>query len=79
MRPDVFYKLLAAAPFRPFRVFVSDQGHYDVPHPEAARVAGGVLEVAVKPTGFAGPPGERKAFLSFVHITRVEIYTAKSS
>jgi hypothetical protein len=79
MRPDFLRKLLGAAPFAPFRVFVSEGGYYDVSHPEAARIAAGVLEVAVKPTGFAGPPGERRAFLSFVHIARIEVYSAKSS
>jgi hypothetical protein len=79
MRPEFLLKLLVAAPFEPFRIFISDRRHYDVAHPEAARVAGGVREVTVRPTGFAGPPGQRTAYLSFIHITHVEVYSPKSA
>jgi hypothetical protein len=74
MRPDFFRQLLSAAPFRPFRVFVSDGGTYDVAHPEAARIDGATLEIAVRPSGFAGPPGERTANVSLIHVSRVELF-----
>jgi hypothetical protein len=74
MRPDFFRQLLHAAPFRPFRVFVSDGGTYDVAHPEAARIQGGTLEVTVRASGFAGPPGERTASVSLIHVSRVEVF-----
>jgi hypothetical protein len=74
MRPDLLRELLAATPFVPFRVYVTDGGCYDVAHPEAARVVGGTLQTTVRPTGFAGPRGERTAYVSFIHITRVEVY-----
>jgi hypothetical protein len=77
MRPDFFRQLLHAAPFRPFRVFVSDGGTYDVAQPEAALVQGGTLEVMVRPSGFAGPPGERKANISLIHVSRVEIFSPR--
>jgi hypothetical protein len=74
MRPQLFLGLLHERPFRPFRVHVSDGAWYDVPHPEAALVSGPTLIVMVRTSGFAGPPGERHAHVSLIHVTRVEVY-----
>ena len=74
MRPDFFRKLLLEQPFRPFRVYVSDGATYDVPHPEAAWVLGMMLVMHVQPSGFAEPPGQRVAYVSMIHVTRVEAY-----
>ena len=74
MRPEAFRQLLRAAPFIPFRVIVTDGGRYDVAHPEAAIVRAGALNVFLRSGGFAGPRGERTAIISFIHITRVELY-----
>lgn len=74
MRPDAFRVLLRKQPFYPFRVYVSDGATYDVPHPEAAEVSGMALLVQVRPAGFAGPPGERAAIISLIHVTRVEVF-----
>jgi len=74
MRPQLFLRLLRQRPFSPFRVHVSDGAWYDVSHPEAAFVSGPTLIVVVRASGFAGPPGERHAHVSVIHITRVEVY-----
>ena len=74
MRPQLFDRLLQTRPFRPFRVHVSDGAWYDVPHPEAAFVSGPTLIVSIRASGFAGPSGQRQAFVSLIHVTRVEVY-----
>jgi len=74
MRPDALRLFLQKRPFFPFRVYVSDGASYYVPHPEAAEVAGMTLLIQVGPTGFAGPPGERLATISLIHVTRIEVF-----
>jgi hypothetical protein len=74
MRPDAIRELLRRRPFRPFRVHVSDGATYDVAHPEAARVSAMTIIIEVRPSGFAGAPGERIAYISLIHVTRVEVY-----
>src|SRR5437588_844275 len=74
MRADQIRKLLRARPFHPFRVYVSDGAVYDVAHPEAAWLLGPMVITHVRPSGFAGPPGERVAYISLIHVTRVEVY-----
>jgi hypothetical protein len=74
MRPDAIRKLLGEQPFFPFRVHVSDGATYDVAHPEAALVRGMTLHVHMRLSGFAGPAGERIAYISLIHITRIEFY-----
>ena len=74
MRPQLFLALLHERPFNPFRVHVSDGASYDVSHPEAAFISGPTLIVSLRTSGFAGPPGERHAHLSLIHVTRVEVY-----
>ena len=74
MRPDAIRKLLRKQPFRPFRVYVSDGAIYDVAHPEAAEESAMTLIIEVHPAGFASVPGERIAYVSLIHVTRVEVY-----
>ena len=74
MRPDAIRELLWRRPFRPFRIYVSDGAIYDVAHPEAARVHAMMLIIEVHPAGFASVPGERIAYVSLIHVTRVEVY-----
>jgi len=64
-------EMLNRRPFRPFRLFLSDGSHHDVPHPEFAWVFGGSV--------FVGTSGENgDAFdayvkeLSILHVTRAE-------
>ena len=47
MSPTDFRKLLHAAPFRPFRVHVSDGRTFDVRHPEMVRYTKNTLFLAV--------------------------------
>ncbi|HVS37674.1 MAG TPA: hypothetical protein VMS17_19080, partial [Gemmataceae bacterium] len=74
MRPDHIRKLLRAKPFRPFRVYISDGAIYDTPHPEAAWLLGLILVTHLHPSGFAEPRGARVAYVSLLHVTRVEVY-----
>lgn len=63
--------LLEAKPFRPFRIFMSDGSHHDVPHSEFAWVFGSLVFVGVR----TGPPkanGEFVKELSLLHISRIE-------
>jgi hypothetical protein len=64
------HKLLAAKPFKPFRVFLSDGSFHNVPHPEFAWVFGGSLFVGV--AGKSGKPQDSFVEeLSILHITRI--------
>ena len=62
---------LKATPFQPFRVYLSDGSHHDVPHPEFAWLLGSRLYVAwiVKERGMEDPAVRELAIL---HITRIE-------
>ncbi len=62
---------LHAAPFHPFRVYLSDGSHHDVPHLEFAWLVGSRLYVAwiVKERGLEDPAVRELAVL---HITRIE-------
>ena len=62
---------LSATPFQPFRIFLSDGSHHDVPHPEFAWVIGNRLLVA-KIVKERGPEDPAIKELSVLHVTRVE-------
>ncbi len=62
---------LAATPFRPFRVWLSDCSHHDIPHPEFAWQIGTRLYVA-KIVKDRGPSDPAVAELAVLHITRIE-------
>lgn len=74
MRPDDLRSLLNRQPFCPFRVFLSDGAIYDITHPEVARVVHMSLRIALRPGSVLDPPLERVAFVSVIHISRVEVY-----
>ncbi len=74
MGPKYFAALLRKRPFQPFRVYVSDGASYDVTHPEAAEVSGGALAILLPVTSTLGPAVERRILISFLHITRVEVF-----
>jgi len=65
---------LTAAPFRPFRVHLSDGSYHDIPHPEFAWLIGTRLYVAkiVKGRGLEDPAVKELAVL---HITHIEPLT----
>jgi hypothetical protein len=74
MRPEQLRELLRKRPFQPFRVYLSGAATYDVTHPEAATVTGGVLIVLVPASRILGPTVERRILISFIHITHVEVF-----
>lgn len=74
MRPDDLRRLLTQQPFCPFRVFVSDGSTYDITHPEVAMVVHMSLRIALRPAGIMDAPRQRFAFVSVIHITRVEVF-----
>lgn len=68
---------LTAFPFKPFRIFLSDGSHHDVPHPEFAWVIGNRLLVAERVKGEpADEPWIKE--LSVLHVTRVEPIARKA-
>jgi hypothetical protein len=62
--------LLQASPFRPFRIRLSDGGHYDVMNHDGAMVLKNYVEVGLNfdPDGIA----EDVARCSILHITQIE-------
>jgi hypothetical protein len=69
---------LSATPFQPFRIFLSDESHHDVPHPEFAWVIGNQLLVA-KIVKERGPEDPAIKELSILHVTRVEPLARKKA
>ena len=74
MRPDDLRELLRRQPFRPFRLFVSDGATYDVIHPEMAHILRATIQIILPASGILGIPVERMVLVSFIHITRVEVF-----
>lgn len=74
MRPDDLRRLLSNQLFCPFRVFVSDGATYDITHPEIATVVHMSLRIALRPASTMDAPRQRFAFVSIIHITRVEVF-----
>ncbi len=62
-------------PFRPFRLFLSDGSHHDVPHPEFAWVWGNRVFVGLA-SGNGGPDMKE---LSILHLTRIEDLPARKN
>ena len=64
-------ELFHQKPFEPFRIFMSDGSHHDVPHPEFAWVFGSRVFVGVAAGPSAKTGGQVKQ-LSLLHISRIE-------
>jgi len=62
---------LAAKPFKPFRIYLSDGSKHDVPHPEFAWVFGNSLYVG-KTGDLPFGLGDFARQISILHITRLE-------
>ena len=62
---------LTRTPFRPFRVYLSDGSHHDVPHPEFAWLVGARFYVAKIVKG-RGPDDPQVDELAVLHVTRIE-------
>jgi hypothetical protein len=67
--------MLNRQPFQPFRIFLSDGSHHDVPHPEFAWVFGGSVYVGIPGKG-SSETGDRVKEMAILHITRVEKLTS---
>jgi hypothetical protein len=61
---------MAASPFKPFRICMSDGKSYDVSNHDAALVLANCVEVGIEPNpaGFA----QRVARCAYLHITSIE-------
>lgn len=68
-------QLLQERPFRPFRLYVSDGATYDVTHPEVLGVFRTHVQIGIPASHLPGCPVERMAYMSLLHITRVEVYS----
>lgn len=70
MRPEDVQAFLHAQPFRPFRMVMNSGSHYDIRHPEMARVTRSIVIVfyADAPSQFA----DRYEFVSMLLIERIE-------
>jgi hypothetical protein len=70
MRAQEIQERLHRRPFEPFRFFMSDGSHYDVPHPELALVGARAIAIAIG--GGANELPERTAYCDPLHVTRIE-------
>ncbi|QDT65681.1 hypothetical protein [Calycomorphotria hydatis] len=71
--------LIHAKPFRPFRLYLSDGGEFDVRHPEAAWLTKGGLYVGIYRDAPESDLPDSSAFCSLLHITRVEVNETASA
>lgn len=66
--------IIRRRPFRPFRLFLSDQSYYDILHPELCMP--GVREVFIGLPSAGGPADdpsfERFALVDLVHVVKIE-------
>ena len=69
---------LAATPFKPFRLYISDGSHYDVVHPELAWVLGSRVFIG-QHNGGADPNDYSARQVAILHISRIEELSAASS
>ena len=76
MNPRAFRELLAAVPFRPFRVVMSNGAVFEIPHPEYAGLARMELLVYRHGTGPDGQPGMHTISLSLLHVVQYDFFIA---
>jgi hypothetical protein len=78
VRRDDLIEKLQESPFRPFRLYVSDGGTFDIRHPEMLMVTRHSAIVGMLETGEDGDSGqrypsiERATTIDLLHVTRVE-------
>lgn len=72
MRREDIRDLTRAAPFRPFRVFLTSGETFDIFHPDMIVATPGAAHIAVPGPG--GPPdaAEHVVIVSLVHIQKVQ-------
>ncbi len=78
MRRDALIESLRASPFRPFRLYVSDGGTFDIRHPETLMVTRHSAIVGIVTIGDNDnseeeyPQIERSTTVDLLHVTRME-------
>jgi hypothetical protein len=72
MRIEDMRALTRAAPFRPFRVYLTNGETYDIHHPDMLLATLGAVHIAAPTPG--GPPndGGSVRIVSLVHIVKIE-------
>jgi hypothetical protein len=84
MRRTDLIEALRAGPFRPFRLYLSDGGTFDVRHPETLMVGNHSAVIGI-PHGRGNgdsvegyPEIERFTTIDLVHVTRIEQLPARA-
>jgi hypothetical protein len=78
MRREELIEAIRAAPFRPFRLFLSDGRAFEIRHPEVLMVARHSATVGIQDSGGAEPASQsypqidRFALVDLLHITGIE-------
>ncbi len=85
MRRDELIDALRAAPFRPFRLRVSDGTTFDIRHPEMIMVTRHSVVVGILEAGENGdsqneyPNIERSTTVDLLHVTQIEDLQRRST
>ena len=72
MRRQEMLEALRTRPFRPFRIFVSDGGTYDVRHPEMVMISPNSAIIGMPQPEQDPPAIERFSLVDLLHVTRLE-------
>jgi hypothetical protein len=84
MRRTDLIEALQAGPFRPFRIYLSDGGTFDVRHPEMLMVGNHSAVIGIAPSRGNGDSAEvyphidRFTTIDLVHVTRIEQLPART-
>lgn len=70
MNVEEIRKHIRRSPFRPFRVFVSDGSHYDIPHPDFILISKTNVEIGIGKNPEEVP--DRTVSCDPLHVTRIE-------
>jgi hypothetical protein len=71
MRPEDLREHVAAQPFRPFRIYMSDGMVFDIRHPELCIIGRSSVHIVIPDPKHAWM-AERLAHCALIHITRIE-------
>ncbi len=71
MRPEDVHEHVAAQPFKPFRIFMSDGTTFDIRHPELCLIGCSSLHVAI-PDRKRSWMADRVSHCALIHVTRIE-------
>lgn len=71
MHPLVIREAVRHVPFQPFRLYLSDGSHFDIPHQDFLTISKLEIIIAVDPSGKDHIPS-RIVRVSPIHITRLE-------